>query len=58
MLDAAAGDQFVGKGSQTLGFALEHQHLKAVVVIQVHVKRGDNKIVVIVLDSHGTFGAA
>lgn len=50
MLDALGGDELVGNLLDGPGLAAHGQDFEAVVVVQVDVQRGDNDVVVVVLD--------
>ena len=49
VLDAPDGDQMLGDTLYNRGLPAHHEHFETVVVIQVHVKGGDNLIQVFVL---------
>ena len=50
MLHPFGGDEFVGDLLDASGMAAHNQHLEAVVVVQVHMNRGDDQLRVVVLD--------
>jgi len=50
MLHPFGGDEFVGDLLDSSSMAAHDQHLEAVVVVQVHMNRGDNQLRVVVLD--------
>src|SRR5207302_9284164 len=49
MFDAFRANQRVGDFTHGAGLAAHHQDLQAVVMIQMHVQRGENRAMVIVL---------
>ena len=50
MLDALRADERVGDLAHRGGLAANHQNFEAVVVVEVHVQRGKNHVMEIVLD--------
>jgi len=50
VFDAARGDQFIGDGFDGLGFAAHGEDFQAVMVVQMDVQRGEDEVVVVVLD--------
>ena len=49
MLDALSADQRIRNFSHRAGLAAHHQYFKAIVVIEMHMQRGEDRAVVIVL---------
>ena len=50
MLDAFGGDEFVGDFADDAGLAAHDQNFQAVVVVQMDVDGGENRVVMVVLD--------